>query len=543
MEQDFELPTFRPKHLQELIIPSFEVGDAIIELNSFETPLAKADRSIPDFKTLDEKEDIENIKIKTQTAKDGFDASKVNPMLRVGWSNAGFEDSTFKKKKAGVLEEREKISEGMTSPGGVGLYTGMGKNFYEQSQEELSWSNLFGGDFWKNDVLKPLDDAAKSILGFEGDWNSGEAWAQWGKKTGASIMEMGSDADDRRDWIREGAYGAFSTRNSYSASVSSKKSGRPRSRGGYKAPKILQQSELSEVAEFVTNSKDHIVNLNTGIYEGLVVTHNSYLTYFSGDQGLTEIKDKGGYGQDIKISGPHLVKAYGGNSEKFSKLNAYKDGPNADTVKNLNEGKFDAGKDDSGLTDERISFNTALSQIIRSRDLQSHYYIAWFTQDDSIYIGDRGTALFYVDKFSVGKLTPGDVIKKSYGFVDVGLNTEGASKGDSKISFELLETAFMDVRDVLKERTGVKKNQGHIGDPGKYKVNEQDNDLDLHIVSPIGMVEGDDGKDKLLVMHITSKDLRLIKLPGVNFSHSLEAPKPIKLEFTCRGSYMKIETI
>ena len=535
MEQDFELPTFRPKHSQELIVPSFELGEPSIEFNFQNSLPEKAPIDpIPAFKTLRENESIENIKVDAKLAKDGFDSTKVNPMQRTEWMNAGFENSPLAKKKAGVLQERDEISKGVTSVGGKNLYTGMGDDFYKDwvGGEE-------GGSFWRDVVLKSLDDAAKDLLGFEGDWNSEDAWAQWGKKTGAKLLEKGANWDGtndetQKDWIKEGGYSTFSIKNSYAASASkTQNKNRPRSVGGYKSPKILQHPGRSEVAEFAKESEGLT---NSDSYSGwyLVAQNNTYISEVAVGQQVPPAED-GAFGYYWKVGSYLRIGATTENGKV--KRRASFAGLPSETVDESARETENAGKFKPDNT-KKVVFNTALSQIIRSLDLQTHYYIAWFETNNSIWVGENGTAFFYIDKFSIGKILPGDVIKRSYGFIDVALTAEGAAKGDSKISFELLETAFMDVRKVFEERTGVTTKNGHIGDPGVYKKNNQDNRLNLHIVSPFGWRDKNPS-----VMHITSKDLRVIKIPGMEFTQASGNPKPIKLEFTCRKSTLKIETV
>lgn len=185
---------------------------------------------------------------------------------------------------------------------------------------------------------------------------------------------------------------------------------------------------------------------------------------------------------------------------------------------------------------------TALSSIITSPDFQMHYYLAYFTTkveggNEIVYTGAAGSGLFYIDKISVGTMSPSEVIKVNYGDSVLSLRSQQASKGNSKVSWEMREDAYINFRNILEKKSGAGITHTHMGVDDKDVVGREV--LSLHIIMPIGVQESS-GKKTFKAGHITSEDLRIIKIPGIKLTQESKQ-LTTKIEASCLKSLMTID--
>ena len=204
----------------------------------------------------------------------------------------------------------------------------------------------------------------------------------------------------------------------------------------------------------------------------------------------------------------------------------------AKRVENLLESEKVVG---GRVSDHTSIFNTQLSKMVRDLDFQMGYYLAYFTLDSVPYV-ENGSVIFYIDKISIGTMKPAESTKINYGDSTLSVRVQGNGKGDSKISWEMREDTFTTFRSLLRSKTGIHRHNG-VDDKAINK-----NKLNLHVIMPIGAVQKTEAdKLKFQVAHIESSDLRIIKLPGLNFTQESKQPTT-KVEAACRKSTMTFES-
>lgn len=188
---------------------------------------------------------------------------------------------------------------------------------------------------------------------------------------------------------------------------------------------------------------------------------------------------------------------------------------------------------------EKNIIKTQIHNIITNLDLQTGYYLAYFENNGVPYV-ENGAPLFYIDKLNFGKMNPAEQSKVSYGDSTLELRSQGNSKGDSKVSWEMREDTFTTFRNLLRSKMGLNDDNIHNGKDDKEEdAGEISEDkLNLHVVIPLDATED----NKHNVMHLTSYDLRIVKLPGLNLSQESKQ-LTTKVEASCRKTTMTFETI